>query len=102
MATDQSAADEAERYYNQMMMGWLHFVQTEDGSIPATYYSREEDGETVNTKKAIVSAFQANFLGTKVKEEADPQSIHMAVYRYLVHLLCECLRNILYYHYHQC
>ena len=102
MATDQSAADEAESYYNQMMMGWFHFVQTEDGSIPATYHSREEDGETVNTKKAIVSSFQANFLGTKVKEEADPQSIHMAVYRYLVHLLCELYTEYTLLSYHQC
>ena len=83
MATDQEAADEAESHYNEMMMGWFHFAQTEDGSIPATYYSREEKGEIVNTKKAIVSAFQANFLGTKVKEEADLQSMHKAIYRYV-------------------
>ena len=83
MATDQEAADEAESHYNEVMMGWFHFAQTEDGSIPATYYSREEDGEIVNTKKAIVSAFQANFLGTKVKEEADLQSMHKAIYRYV-------------------
>ena len=83
MATDQEAAGEAESHYNEMMMGWFKFVQTEDGSIPAIYYSREEDREIVNTKKAIVSAFQANFLGTKVKEEADLQSMHKAIYRYV-------------------
>ena len=58
------------------------FVQTEDGSIPTTFYSREEEKEVVNIKKAIVSAFQANFEGTKEKEEADPQSLHKAKYRY--------------------
>ena len=57
------------------------FVQTEDGSIPSTYYSREENHEVVNIMKAIVSAFQANFKGTKTKEEADPQSLHKSEYR---------------------
>ena len=62
------------------MQGWFHFIQTEDGSVPSVRHSREEDKEIVNTKKAVASAFQANFLGTKVKEEADPQSLHMAHY----------------------
>ena len=29
-----------------------------------------------------MSAFQANFEGTSVKEEADPQSLHTAEYTY--------------------
>ena len=58
----------------------FHFVQTEDGLIPSTYYSRNEKTEIVNIKKSIVSAFQANFKGTRVKEEADPQSLHKAEY----------------------
>ena len=86
METNPSEAEEASKYNTELMMGWFQFVQTEDGSIPATYYSREENQEIVNTKKAIVSAFQANFLGTTTKEEADPQSMHMAEYRYVMHL----------------
>ena len=64
-----------------LLSGWFFFVQTEDGSIPITLYSREDNQEVVNMKKAIVSAFQANFAGTKIKEEADPQSLHKAEYR---------------------
>ena len=75
--------DEAVRDYNAKMGGWFQFVQTEDGSIPVTRFSREEDREIVNIKKAVVSAFQANFEGTNVKEEADPQSLHTAEYTYV-------------------
>lgn len=58
----------------------FYFVQTEDGSIPSTFYPRNASTEIVNIIKAIESAFQANFKGTKVKEEADPQSLHKAKY----------------------
>ena len=73
----------AVRDYNAKMAGWFQFVQTEDGSIPVTRFSREEDREIVNIKKAVVSAFQANFKGTSTKEEADPQSLHTAEYTYV-------------------
>ena len=76
--------DGAVRDYMQKMEGWFEFVQTEDGSIPVTRFSREEDREVVNIKKAVVSAFQANFKGTSVKEEADPQSLHTAEYTYVI------------------
>ena len=66
----------------RMLSKSIYFVQTDDGSIPATYYSREEDPEMINTKKAIISLFQANFKGTKEKQEADPQSLHKAKYRF--------------------
>ena len=78
----EEPADEGEKDYAARMQGWFEFVQTEDGSIPVTRYSREEDPEVMNIKKAVVSAFQANFKGTKVKEEADPQSHHKAEYTY--------------------
>ena len=78
--TDEHEEKEAEHDYSLLMQGWFHFIQTEDGSIPSVRHSREEDKEIVNTKKAMVSAFQANFMGTKVKEESDPQSLHMARY----------------------
>ena len=75
--------DRAVRDYNAKMAGWFQFVQTEDGSIPVTRFSREEDREIVNIKKAVVSAFQANFKGTSTKEEADPQSLHTSEYTYV-------------------
>lgn len=61
--------------------GWMRFVQVQDGSIPLTFYSREEDHEIVNIKKAIVSVFQGSFDGAKHREESDPQSKHNATYR---------------------
>ena len=61
--------------------GWFQFVQTEDGTIPLTLYSREEDANIINIKKAIVSAFQSNFHGKAEKEESDPQSQHKSQYR---------------------
>ena len=75
--------DNREEDINTKMKGWFKFIQTEDGSIPVTLYSREEDREAVNIKKAVASAFQANFKGTRVKEEADPQSLHQAEYTYV-------------------
>ena len=63
--------------------GWFKFVQTEDGSVPAVFHSREENAEILNIKKAIAAAFQANFEGTQAKMEADPQSVHLAEYRFV-------------------
>ena len=72
--------DRQKEEFKERMAGLFRYVQTEDGSIPVTEYSREEDHEVVNIKKAITSAFQANFEGTAMKEEADPQSLHLAKY----------------------
>ena len=80
LARSESKKQQGEQDYTVLLQGWFHFIQTEDGSIVDVRYSREEDSEVINTKKAIVSAFQANFKGTKVKEEADPQSLHKAHY----------------------
>ena len=77
---EEEPVDEEEMECTARMQGWFEFVQTEDGSIPVIRHSREEDPEVINIKKAIVSAFQANFKRTKVKEEADPQSHHKAEY----------------------
>ena len=65
----------------------FRFIQTEDGTIHSVLYSREDEAQMVNVKKAIVSAFQANFKGTREKQEADPQSLHTAKYR-LGHVVC--------------
>jgi hypothetical protein len=65
-----------------MLSTSIFFVQTEDGTIPSTFYLEAEDSELVNIKKAFIAAFQANFKGTKEKTEADPQSLHTAKYRF--------------------
>ena len=67
-----------------MLSTSIFFVQTEDGTIPSTFYLEAEDSELVNIKKAFIAAFQANFKGTKEKTEADPQSLHTAKYRFAV------------------
>ena len=67
-----------------MLSKSIYFVQTEDGTIPSTFYMEVEDAELVNIKKAFIAAFQANFKGTKEKTEADPQSLHTAKYRFAV------------------
>ena len=78
--SDSGDSDHTVPIIDEGMKGWFKFVQTEDGSVPAVMHSREEDSEILNIKKAIASTFQANFLGTAVKEEADPQSAHKAEY----------------------
>ena len=65
-----------------MMSGWFKFVQTEDGSVPAVFHNNEDDLASINFKRSISAAFQANFKGTSQKVEADPQSLHVAKYTY--------------------
>ena len=78
-------AEEAQTQKNgdlaSLLSESIYFVQTADGKIPSISYTREENPEMINAKKAIVAAFQANFKGTKVREEADPQSLHKSEYR---------------------
>ena len=70
------------------MSGWFKFVQTEDGSVPAVFHNNGDDPTALNFKKAISAAFQANFKGTSRKIEADPQSLHVAEYTYVVFSFC--------------
>ena len=72
--------NEVEDHDDIVTKGPIWFVQTEDGSIPTTFYSRGENQELINIIKAAISAFQANFKGSSLKKEADPQSLHMAEY----------------------
>ena len=81
---DKTEEQQAQHDYSVLLQGWFYFVQMEDGSIAAVYHSTEEDGEIINTKKAAVSTFQANFMGTKAKVEADPQSLHTSHYSYVL------------------
>ena len=50
-----------------MMSGWFKFVQTEDGSIPTIFHDNEDDIASINFKRGISVAFQANFEGTSQK-----------------------------------
>ena len=75
---DSSKAHQSE--YSQRMQKWFKFLQRVDGSVPAVYHFKEEEPEIANIKKAIASCFQANFEGTAMREEADPQSVHKAEY----------------------
>ena len=80
---DDDALEERDtivKSFDDLMTGWLKFVQTDDGSIPAVFHDNSEDSDALNFKKAIVAAFQANFKGTSNKVEADPQSLHVAEY----------------------
>ena len=70
-----------------MMSGWFKFVQIADGSIPAVFHDKADDIVSTNFKKTVAAAFQANFMGTKRKVEADPQSIHVSEYTYVI---CLC------------
>ena len=60
--------------------GWFWFIQTDGGLIPVTFYSREQDANIINIKKAIVSAFQISLSGEKLVSESDPQSEHVSNY----------------------
>ena len=71
-----------------LLANWFCFVQTEDGKVVAVHHSPTESQNTVDFKRSIAAAFQANFKGTTEEMESDPQSNHMAYYRYLA---IECL-----------
>ena len=66
-----------------LLENWFCFVQTEDGKVVAVHHSPRESQNTVDFKRAIAAAFQANFKGTTEEIETDPQSSHKAHYRYL-------------------
>ena len=45
-------------------------------------HASDDSDDAVDLKKSIAAAFQANFKGTEEEEEDDPQSDHIAHYRY--------------------
>jgi hypothetical protein len=49
--------------------------------LRANNFSKSEEFEAINFKKALACTFQANFKGTDSKVEADLQSLHVAEYR---------------------
>ena len=84
------------RYHKRILAdklsGWFCFVQTDDGKVVAVQHAPNDSDDTVNFKKAIAAAFQANFKQTPSEEETDIQSHHNAHYRYcnarLIIILC--------------
>ena len=52
----------------------------------AVQHSPSESQNTVDFKRAIAAAFQANFKGTTEEMESDPQSTHVAHYTYVITL----------------
>ena len=63
------------------LSGPFCFVQTNEGKIVSVQYNPSELTAVVNFKKAIASAFQANFKRTSEEVEEDTQSRHVSYYR---------------------
>jgi hypothetical protein len=72
-----------QQYVLEQLSGWFCFAQTADGGVVSVFHSEAEDPETVDIKKGIAAAFQANFIGTAEEIETDPQSRHHSHYRYV-------------------
>lgn len=70
-------------------------MQTESGKIVSIHYTPTADQEGINIKRAITSAFQANFDKEKEVEESDPCSTHISHYRY-IKLILESLLAVIF------
>ena len=67
----------------KLFSGQFCFVQVENGHVVEISYEQNSHPEGVNLKKSIAAAFQANFQNQEEEEEEDPQSLHVAHYRYI-------------------
>ena len=79
------------RNIDELFSGWFCFVQAGSGKILAVHHSAEESDEAVDFKKSVAAAFQANFEGTRQEQEDDPQSEHIAHYRYMYNHSCSII-----------
>ena len=70
-----------EKMETRKLAGWFCFVQTAEGKIVSVFHGKNDDADGINFKKSIAGAFQANFKGTSVEEETDPQSKHVSHYK---------------------
>ena len=68
----------------QLLSQWFCFVQTDDGKVVAVQHASDERQSAIDLKKSIAAAFQANFRGTEEEKEKDPQSEHIAHYKYVI------------------
>ena len=57
------------------------FLQAEDGRVVSVIYPKSEGMEIANTKKGIVSAFQANFEKKETRMEGDAAGRYLARYK---------------------
>ena len=81
-----SLFDRDEEYralIGKLLAGQFCFVQIEDGHVVEVYHEEGSHPEGLNLKKTIAAAFQANFRNQEEEEEQDPQSLHVAHYRYI-------------------
>ena len=67
---------------NEVYSGQFCFVQAENGRVVEISYEKDSHPEGVNLKKSIAAAFQANLNNQEEEEEEDPQSVHVAHYRW--------------------
>lgn len=72
---------EATDAANTLIKGPFCFIQTSEGKVVLVAHDPNEKPAVVNLKKAIASAFQANFKNTAREEEEDAQSRHISHYR---------------------
>ena len=68
---------------DQLLSQWFCFIQTDDGKVVAVQHGSDEKQSAIDLKKSIAAAFQANFKGTDEENESDPQSEHIAHYKYV-------------------
>ena len=69
-------------YLMEKLKGEFCYIQTTNGRIVSIHYSPTNDEESINVKRGIAGAFQANFDNQTEVEESDPGSTHISHYRY--------------------
>ena len=69
-------------YLMEKLKGEFCYIQTTTGRIVSIHYSPTNDEESINVKRGIAGAFQANFDNQTEVEESDPGSTHISHYRY--------------------
>ena len=67
------------------MKNWFCFGRDEStGRIAAVFHPENEKQSSLDFKRSIASAFQANFKGTASEEEISAHSHHIAHYRFFI------------------
>ena len=69
------------------LKGEFCYVQTSYGTIVSLHYSPTESEDSINVKKGITGAFQANFDKQEEVKESDPGSLHISHYRYIASII---------------
>ena len=66
----------------EKLKGEFCYIQTTNGRIVSIHHSPTNAEESINVKRGIAGAFQANFDNQTEVEESDPGSTHISHYRY--------------------